>query len=184
MKKPQSIYTSLVLGIDPGFSGAFVGTDGKKYLHYFPMPVTGKKSERRIDSEGVYQIVQYFLDEYRAPYIFLERAIPMAMGSKGAFNYGRGFEALIHGIEKAGVAFTLVEPSKWTRVMHEGLSPDLKPKAKSLIAVQKLFPKLLGSLPKNTKGAFHDGPVDALLIAGYGLRQLNRPKDEDVGDFF
>ncbi len=58
---------------------------------------------------------------------------------------------------------------------------DLLPKAKSLIAVKRLFPKLVKQLPRDRKGNLLDGPVDALLIAGYGLRRL-RPKDPD--DFF
>ena len=65
---------------------------------------------------------------------------------------------------------TYLEPSKWAKVMHEGISKDLKPKAKSTIAVERLFKKFHGSLPRNKNGKIHEGVMDALLIAGYAER--------------
>lgn len=158
------------LGVDPGFSGAFVALDGKGYFRYFPMPVCGTKDKRRIDFDGVLRFLSMYLDDHWMPQIFLERAIPMAMGSKGAFSYGRGFEALLLAIEKSGIIYTLVEPAKWTKEMHEGIDPDLKAKSKSILAVKKHYSDLVGYMPKDRKGRLLDGPVDALLIAGYGLR--------------
>jgi hypothetical protein len=58
--------------------------------------------------------------------------------------------------------------------MHEGVSSDLKPKAKSLIAAKRLYASLYAKLPKKPKGGDHDGYIDALLIAGYGLRRLGK----------
>lgn len=193
-KPPKGTY---VMGIDPGFGGAFVVTDGGIYFRYEMMPTIGEGDYRRIDFIGATRILRSFLDDHWAPQIFLERAIPMAMGAKGAFSYGRGFEALILAIETAGIAFTLIEPSKWTKEMHQGISADLKAKAKSLIAVKRLFPKLVEQLPLRPKGGIHDGPIDALLIAAYGLRTLGRNHSEpsirekvmeanieSVGDFY
>lgn len=162
---------ALALGIDPGFAGAFVLTDGESYLKVWPMPlVVIPGGDRTIDFDGVHELL-YNICEGQRPHVFLERAIPMAMGSKGAFNYGRGFAAIEIAIQLIGVPVTYVEPAKWAKYMHEGLSTDLRPKAKSLMAVRRLYPKLVGVLPTNTKGTLMDGPVDALLIAGYGIRR-------------
>ena len=72
--------------------------------------------------------------------------------------------------------------------MHEGLSTDLRPKAKSMMAVKRLYPHLVKILPTNTKGALQDGPIDALLIAGYGIRRGLVSKVSNVNkveeDFF
>lgn len=177
-----------VLGIDPGISGAFVLTNGTS-VKTWPMPIKTNGKDKTIHFDGVHQLlwdVQVVAPEV---HVYLERAVPMAMGAKSAFNYGQGFAAILIAIETLKIRMTLVEPQKWSKEMHEGISVDLRPKAKSLIAAERLFPKLFASLPKNTKGRTLDGPVDALLIAAYGLRKngvtanTSKPIDE-VGDFF
>lgn len=161
----------LALGVDPGFSGAFVLTDGVGFVKTWPMPlVVIPGGDRTIDFDGVHELLTDIFEEHR-PHVFLERAVPMAMGSKGAFNYGRGFAAIEIAIQLIGMSVTYVEPAKWAKYMHEGLSTDLRPKAKSLMAVRRLYPRLIKVLPTNTKGNLLDGPIDALLIAGYGIRR-------------
>ena len=169
-----------VLGIDPGLSGAFVLTDGEKMLKAWEMPVSVFGKEKSIAYADVLQLLKP-IAQLDNPHVYLERAIPMAMGSKGAFNYGRGFEAIVIALMTLRMPFTMVEPTKWAKEMHEGISADLKPKAKSLIAVKRLYPSLVGLLPSKPKGGLKDGPVDALLIAGYGLRRLG--KDQTEYDF-
>ena len=169
-----------VLGVDPGLSGAFVLTDGKSF-ECWPMPIITTGKDRTIDFSGISKLLCALPD---VP-IFLERAIPFALGAKQAFNYGRGFEALVIAIMLSGLSVTYVEPAKWTKEMHEGISSDLKPKVKSLIAVKRLHPQLVKLLPSDKKGVPKDGAIDALLIASYGLRRLGhfQPKC-DIGDFY
>lgn len=166
-----------VLGIDPGLSGAFVLTDGESETEILLMPVVSGK-EKRVDFGRVLLWLEFVKKRFGVIPVFLERAKPLAMGSKFAFNYGRDFEKIVLAIHLSGLKKSLrqVEPSAWTKEMHQGLSPDLKPKAKSLIAVEKLCPHLVGDLPRRPKGALMDGPVDALLIAGYGIRCLKIEK--------
>ena len=48
-----------------------------------------------LDSEGVcFEEVVKLLMALKPAQIALERAVPFAMGTKGAFTYGRGFAAL------------------------------------------------------------------------------------------
>lgn len=168
-----------LLGIDPGLKGAFVLTDGARYIQTWAMPICGK--EKVVSYEEVLKILINAQITPRPLFVFMEKPVSFGMGTKGAFNYGRSYEVLRIALRNYYV--TLVEPGKWTKEMHKGLSADLKPKAKSLLAVKKLFPKLVGSLPKMPKkGELLDGPVDALLIAGYGLRTLK--STAEVPDFF
>lgn len=156
----------IALGIDPGQQGAFVTFDGRDF-DFEPMPLNAQKE---IDFEGVREILAM------APvgvHIFLERAMPLAMGAKHAFNYGRGFAAIEIAIQLSGLPVTYVEPAKWAKVMHEGISRDLKPKAKSAIAVERLLPQLAPQIPRNKNGKLHEGFVDALLIALFGLRRAS-----------
>lgn len=158
-----------VLAIDPGQTGAFVYLDSKGYFDFELMPIIENGKDKDVDFEAVRNILKGFLD---VDAIFLERAAPHAMGSKHAFNYGRGFAAIEIAVKLSEIPVVYVEPAKWTKVMHEGISNDLKPKAKSLIAVERLYKKLLPKIPRTPKSkALLDGVVDALLIAGYGLRK-------------
>ncbi len=159
-----------LVAIDPGINGAIVMTDGNR-LEVWAMPLVVEGKERRSDFEGVHNILIQVVKRRGHIPVYLERAVPFAMGTKSAFSYGRGFEALVIAVQTVQMPLTLVEPGKWAKVMHEGISGDLKPKVKSQIAVKRLYPHLLAQLPTNSKGAFADGPVDALLIAGYALRK-------------
>ncbi len=180
-----------VLGIDPGINGAFVLTDGGT-LKTWPMPIIENGKNKDIDFDRIHTLLFDLQNDHPELHIFVERAVPMAMGSKGAFSYGRGFAAIEIAIQLLEFTVTYVEPAKWTKEMHEGISADLKPKARSLIAVKRLYPKLVQHLPTKPKGGLHDGPIDALLIAAYGLRKMGstkaqtkpKVKKETVGDFY
>ena len=171
-----------VLGIDPGLKGAFVLFDGEEFFEVFTMPVVQIGKEKRVDFGKIILFVKGVKKRFGAVPTFLERAKPMAMGAKFAFNYGRDFEKISLALFISNVPVTLVEPSAWAREMHDGIDPDLKPKAKSLLAVRALYPSLVGRLPVRPRGKIDDGPVDALLIAGYGLRK--RTPQAGTDDFW
>lgn len=159
----------MILGVDPGLDGAVVALDGEAFECRI-MPTKEIGDTREIDFDRF----RLILTGYPGAHIFLERAMPMAMGSKHAFNYGRGFAALEIAVHLEMMPVTYVEPAKWTKVMHEGISNDLKPKAKSVIAAERLFPSLMSQIPRSKKGKYHDGVIDALLVAGFGVRQMAR----------
>jgi hypothetical protein len=153
-----------VVAIDPGQTGAIVFYNGKDF-QFFYMPLKDKKT-KDVDFLELRRILKKFPDVH----VYLERAAPHAMGSKHAFNYGRGFATIEIAVMICRNPVTYVEPAKWSKKIHEGISQDLKPKAKSVIAVRRLLPKLFGKIPKSKTGKLHEGIVDALLIAEYGRR--------------
>lgn len=160
-----------ILAIDPGYAGAFVLFDGKNF-QCSPMPLIRDGKDKAVDFQSVLTFLTLMKDKVGI-HVYLERAMSMGMGSTGAFNYGRGFATIEIAIQLSNIPVTYVEPGKWTKVMHEGISKDLKPKAKSIIAVKRLYPQLIKHIPKGPKsGKMDEGVVDALLIAGFGLRQL------------
>ncbi len=154
-----------VIGIDPGLGGAFVLL-GPDIFEARIMPV---KNKNEIDYEDVAEILGDWI--FKADHIFLERAVAFRMGTTAAFNYGRGFAALEIASMDSGIPVTYVEPRKWTKMIHAGIKADLKPKMKSLIALDRLHANLRGKILCNRNGKLHDGIVDALLIASFGLRQ-------------
>lgn len=152
-----------VIGVDPGLTGAIVHYSGDTFKHWL-MPID---DERRVDYD---ELVKIFKSISKSKgHVFLERAMPMAMGAKHAFNYGRDFKAIEIAIQTTGLPVTYVEPNKWCKVIHQGVDKRLKPKAKSMVAIKRLLPKLYEDVPKSPKAQNpHEGVVDALLIAKYG----------------
>jgi hypothetical protein len=158
----------MILAIDPGVAGAIVLTDCKTEFVFHEMPIVLNGKEKEIDFDKLRTIIQIL----GGSHVFLERSVSFGMGTKGAFNYGRGFAAVEIAIKLCGKPVTYVESFKWTKVMHEGISNDLKPKVKSDIAIKRLFPQFIPLIPCGKKGKLHEGVVDALLIAGYGARKI------------
>lgn len=157
-----------IIGIDPGFTGAIVVVDEGTFKPYsMPLLVRGKQKD--LDYRRVIEILEF----HRPNHLFLERAVSFGMGTKSAFNYGRLFGMLEIAIETVGISHTYVEPAKWAKEMHAGITAELKSKFKSSIALERLFPEWLDQVPKSKKGVLHDGVIDALLIAEYGRRVLN-----------
>lgn len=182
MTKQNKLKSKAVIGIDPGLDGAFMLFDGISFRSW-NMPTIVEGKNRSVDFDGVHELLWGLSDVNTDLHVFLERAVPFSMGTTGAFNYGRGFAAIEIAIQLLKMPVTYVEPSKWTKEVHAGISGDLKPKAKSLIAVKRLFPKLVEHLPRGKKGKLLDGPIDALLIAAYGLNRVTPQRNEPEFDF-
>lgn len=163
-----------VIGIDPGIQGAIVAITRNKFAFWnMPIEQVGKRSE--ID----YFAFKELLKSVARPdsVIVLEVAIALAMGSTHAFNYGRGFAALEIAIKELGLTAATIRPHIWCAELHEGISQELKPKVRAALAVEKLYPKFAKLIPRSKKGKMHEGVVDALLIAGYGVRHFLPPKE-------
>lgn len=157
-----------ILGIDPGVSGALVQINGGDSIIAYPMPLVKTDKSKEIDFDGLANLLVALGPDH----IFLERALSFGMMSLSAFNYGRSFAAVEIAIQQSGIGVTYIEPHKWAKEMHAGIAGDLKPKAKSLIAAKRIYPKLFRSLPTKKNGTVHDGFIDALLIAGFGSRKF------------
>ncbi len=57
--------------------------------------------------------------------------------------------------------------------MHDGIDSKLKPKYKSEIAIERLYPDLVPQIPRSPKSKkLHMGIVEAILICGYGMRKF------------
>jgi len=157
----------IVMGIDPGLEGAFVTLEGSKLLNFSKMPLG--HDEKGIDFAAVCRL----LNDFKPDHIYLERAVAFRQGVTSAFNYGKGVAAIEIAIQLSAIPCTQVMPAKWTKFIHQGIKADLEPKVKSAIALERLRPKFKDLIPKGIRsGKYHDGILDALLIALYGQHQL------------
>jgi hypothetical protein len=155
----KKVMTKTVVSIDPGLTGAIVVKRKNEYqIHIMPT------AEGRVCFNSVYKILKGFENAH----VYIERAIPFAMGAKSAFFYGQDFRTLEIAAIVSKKPYTLIEPQKWTKVIHQGTNAQLKPKARSLIALKRLYPdwpELVPLSPKAKKP--HEGVIDALLILKY-----------------
>lgn len=156
----------MIIGIDPGLNGGlcFLSDSGRD-IQIFPMP----KIDKLLDLNELYRIITSNI---------FQRAFLESAGSRpgqscvSTFKFGRVFGNVEGILAVLQIPFTLVTPRVWTKEMHEGISGD-DPKKKSLIAVGRLFPGI--DLRGTEKSRVpHDGMVDALLIAEYGRRTMNK----------
>lgn len=158
----------IVLGIDPGLSGAlaFINwpREGNRHL-VADMPVfeVGRGGKKRRDLDGL--TVAGLLAEWRPGHAFIEQA--QAMPGQSAYATGIFFQVYgeLRGLLiGAGIPFTVVHPQTWKRTLGV---PKEKDGARA--RASQLLPWLGGywTLKK------HDGRAEAALIAWYGLQSLN-----------
>jgi hypothetical protein len=159
----------LVLGIDPGQKGALVWLSENGFTHEL-MPLDELKW---VNFERLLEIFAV----NPCDHVYLERAKAYGMNAGGAFSYGVDFGTILCALRIVELPYTLVDPHVWTKDLHADLDKRLKPKEKSLLALDRFFPKLKHNIPKGPRsGKMHEGVVDALLIAYYGLRHSKRDK--------
>ena len=161
----------LTVGIDPGQQGAVVALDSVGSLWYWRIPLTVSKDLDHFALRGILAQAKALKHTSEPIHVYLERAMALAMGSSSALSYGRHFASIELAVTYEELPVTYVLPKEWNKVMFEGTSADLKPKVRAVIAVERLFPMLIDRIPKNKNGKLHEGIVDALLLAGYGVRR-------------
>lgn len=151
-----------IVGIDPGAKGgiAFIAPDTGAVLRLMPMPD--------------YRVFTDTLDAPHPRAVFLEKAQAFPkQGVVSVFNYGHHAGVLEGVLIALGIAYRLVPPREWTKVMHAGIGEKVSAKDKSLVAAQRWFPRV-NLLATERSRIPHEGLIDALLIAEFGRRLLNK----------
>ncbi len=158
----------IILGIDPGLTGAVAVLDGEgKLLDVYDMPVitmkVGKSIKRRLDARGLAVYVKRQMDS--APcYAYVEQVGAMPkQGVSSTFNFGQSYGIILGIIAAYGLPFKTLTPSYWKG--KTGLTGQ--PKDASRMAAIREWPEMshMFSLKK------HDGRSDAALIGLAGVRK-------------
>lgn len=152
----------LVVGIDPGQTGAVASLDGQEIHEIHVM-------------KDVYWFADYMESLKRTDpkiMVYIERAQAMPKnGAVSMFRYGQHFGELLGVLSCLRIPFQTVPPITWTKAMHQTGSKSLSPKARSLQALQRIFPDIRLTDPTSERARVpHLGIIDALLIAEYGRR--------------
>lgn len=168
------------LGIDPGkTAGAYVIIDeNRKVIEKGGLPMIGKKEYDKIGLRTLFTKLNF-------DHVGLEDPGTIFGSSKNAvasLHKGVGLmEGLLVGL---GIPHTMCKPKEWQKQMWKDVTKQMKnstsgktqvvdTKATSIIAGTRLFPNEDWKLTSagNPSKNYHDGMIDAVLIAEY-VRQM------------
>ena len=108
----------IIIGIDPGLSGALAILKDSKVLKIFDMPVMseGKKNKKQLNSAQLVSILKENMIEIDNTAVVVEQVNAMpGQGVTSMFNFGQTFGAIkgISATLKLPIYF--VRPSKWKK---------------------------------------------------------------------
>lgn len=159
----------IVVGIDPGLSGAIAAIDGKGNLVSLSdapsLMVKKAKGHKHVYLESEMARLLYVLkDTGDVRIVALENVHAMpGQGVTSMFSMGTGFGLWLGIIAALRLPYERVEPGKWKREM--GLTSGAG-KNDSIVKAARLFPSADLHLKK------HDGRAEALLLCEWMRRKL------------
>jgi crossover junction endodeoxyribonuclease RuvC len=175
-----------IIGIDPGTRGglAFL-SDAQRIEMVCDIPTVLVKHGRRVrtqdaikerprtevDTAALVALLQMYApdpDLGTRTLAFLERVWPHPdEGVVSAFTFGRSVGIVEAALQALRIPFEFVHPAMWKKSVMPGCVPG---KGQSIIYAKRLLPSAAEWITL-TK---HHNRADALLIALYGLRKLQR----------
>jgi crossover junction endodeoxyribonuclease RuvC len=156
----------IILGIDPGLSGAVVFLDtSTRELDIYDMPTVEVTRNGKKKRELSAQLLSNIMSGHQVHGAFLERVNAMAgQGVSSVFSFGRS-SGIVEGILAAyDIPTTLVTPQAWQKAMEVRGGKD-----GSRERAMQLFGAYSGMFAR----VKDDGRSDAALIAAYGERQIS-----------
>jgi crossover junction endodeoxyribonuclease RuvC len=156
----------MVLGVDPGKTGAIASWDGKNLrIEDVPTIAIGKGKGKTKTEINLPELADIFNIIFAgADHAYVENVGAMrGQGVTSMFNFGATFGMLKMGVAMANIPMTLISPVKWKAEM--GLNRD---KEKSRFRALQLFP----AFSEYFKLKKHDDRAEAAVLAYYGYQML------------
>ena len=152
----------IIIGIDPGISGAISIIEDKKVLEVYDTPtmIDGKKNKKQINGAQVTNIIKEVLNSGKEVIVVVEHVNAMpGQGVTSMFNFGQSF-GVIKGICAAlGIPIYFVRPSKWKK--HFNLIKTNKDASRTKVI--EVYPEISSKLHRKKDS----NRADAILIALY-----------------
>ena len=152
----------LIIGIDPGISGAICFFENGEVKDVIDMPTMaeGKKNKRQINGRQIFNEISSRINKYdlKNVNIIVEQVSAMpGQGVTSMFNFGQSF-GIIKGICSAmQLPIFFVRPAKWKK--HFDLINSQKDASRTKVI--EMFPKISSILSKKKDA----NKADAILIA-------------------
>ena len=152
----------IIIGIDPGISGAISIVENKKILEVYDTPtmIDGKKNKKQINGAQVCHIIKERLNLGKEVVVVVEQVNAMpGQGVTSMFNFGQSF-GVIKGICAAlGLPIYFVRPTKWKKYFN--LIKTNKDASRTKVI--EVYPEISDKLQRKKDS----NRADAILIALY-----------------
>ena len=152
----------IIIGIDPGISGAISIIENKKILEVYDTPtmIDGKKNKRQVNSAQVTNIIKERLNADKEVVVVVEHVNAMpGQGVTSMFNFGQSF-GVIKGICAAlNLPIYFVRPTKWKKYFN--LIKTNKDASRTKVI--EVYPEISNKLQRKKDS----NRADAILIALY-----------------
>ena len=154
----------IIIGIDPGVSGAISILENKKVIEIFDMPtmIDGKKNKKQVNGSQVTNIIKEKLNDNSGKEIIVVVEHVNAMPGQGVtsmFNFGQSF-GVIKGICSAlSLPIYFVRPTKWKKYFNLIKTNKDASRTKAI----EIYPEISNQLSRKKDS----NKADAILIARY-----------------
>ncbi len=152
----------IIIGIDPGISGAISVLENKKVIDVYDTPtmIEGKKNKRQVNGAQVANIIKQRLNDKKEVVVAVEHVNAMpGQGVTSMFNFGQSF-GVIKGICSAlSIPIYFVRPTKWKK--HFNLINTNKDASRTKVI--EIYPEISSKLSRKKDS----NKADAILIARY-----------------
>ncbi len=152
----------IIIGVDPGISGAISVVENKKILEVYDTPtmIEGKKNKRQINGAQVSNIIKERLNSNKEVVVVVEHVNAMpGQGVTSMFNFGQSF-GVIKGVCAAlNLPIYFVRPAKWKK--HFNLIKTNKDASRTKVI--EAYPEISNKLHRKKDS----NRADAILIALY-----------------
>ena len=152
----------IIIGIDPGLSGAIAVLKDKNVNSIVDMPVMaeGKKNKRQLNSAQLVNIIKNNIEKNEEIAVVVEQVNAMpGQGVTSMFNFGQTFGAIKGVCAALGLPIFFVRPSKWKK--HFELINSSKDSSRTKAI--EMYPLLSNQLAKKKDV----NKSDAILIARF-----------------
>ncbi len=157
----------ILLGIDPGLSGALAALDAHGLRDVADMPIMARgKGTGRVKSQvnpaGILELLRGWSDPRDSLLAVLEHVAAMpGQGVAGVFSLGDSYGCLRGVLAAKGISVKIVSPGAWKRAY--GLDSD---KERARARAMELYPAASLSRKRD------HGRAEAILLARYGLEHF------------
>tara|TARA_B100001121_G_C18495735_1_gene529498 strand:+ start:271 stop:768 length:498 start_codon:yes stop_codon:yes gene_type:complete len=154
----------LIIGIDPGISGAICFFQNGEVIDIIDMPsmADGKKNKRQINSQQVFNEISERVKNLSKKEIIVVIEQVSAMPGQGVtsmFNFGQSFGVLKGICSAMQLSMYFVRPAKWKK--YYGLIKTEKDASRTKVI--EIFPYISSKLSKKKDS----NKADAVLIANF-----------------
>ena len=140
----------IIIGIDPGLSGAIAVLENHIVKKIFDMPVMseGKKNKRQLNSAQLVELIKQNIKNKEETAIVVEQVNAMpGQGVTSMFNFGQTFGAIKGICAALGLPIFFVRPAKWKK--HFELINSSKDASRTKVI--EMYPSISNQLSKKKR---------------------------------